>query len=134
VVCSRDGLGNDHASDIKSDTGEERGRGMSALTLLFVLIALVGGLAVLAYGVVLAVRGRREVAMGRQPSWVRFHVRYYTFALLFIAFDMEMAYMYPWAVVFRSLGWFAYAEIGFFLTVLGLGIVYAWREGALEWS
>ena len=55
-------------------------------------------------------------------------------ALLFLAFDMEMAYMYPWAVVFRELGLFAYAEIGFFLTVLGLGIAYAWREGALEWS
>jgi NADH-quinone oxidoreductase subunit A len=55
-------------------------------------------------------------------------------ALIFIAFDMEMAYMYPWAAVFKGLGWFAFAEIGFFLTVLGLGIVYAWREGALEWS
>lgn len=42
--------------------------------------------------------------------------------------------MYPWAVVFRSLGWFAYAEIGFFLTVLGVGILYAWREGGLRWS
>jgi NADH:ubiquinone oxidoreductase subunit 3 (subunit A) len=42
--------------------------------------------------------------------------------------------MYPWAAVFKGLGWFAFAEIGFFLTVLGLGIVYAWREGALEWS
>jgi len=42
--------------------------------------------------------------------------------------------MYPWTVVFRSLGLFAFAEIAFFLTVLGLGVVYAWREGALEWS
>jgi NADH-quinone oxidoreductase subunit A len=47
---------------------------------------------------------------------------------------MEMAYMYPWAAVFRDLGFFAYVEIGFFLTVLGLGIAYGWREGALEWS
>jgi len=46
---------------------------------------------------------------------------------------MEMAYMYPWVVVFR-VGWFAFAEIGFFLTILGLGILYAWHEGALEWS
>ena len=107
---------------------------MSALTLLFVLIALVGALAGAAYLVVLARHGRRTTHPGEQPAWVRYHVRYYTFALLFIAFDMEMAYMYPWAVVFRSLGWFAYAEIGFFLTVLGLGILYAWREGALRWS
>lgn len=106
----------------------------SALGLLFVLIGLVvGGLAA-AYLVALGRAGRRRTHPGEQPSWVRFHVRYYTFALLFIAFDMEMAYMYPWAVVFRAMGVIAYAEIGFFLTVLGLGILYAWREGALEWS
>ena len=107
---------------------------MTALELFFVLLALVAGLVVLAYGLVLV---RQDVSVrhqGEQPAWPRYHVRYYTFALLFIAFDMEMAYMYPWAVVFRDLGLFAYAEIGFFLTVLGLGIAYAWREGALEWS
>ena len=107
---------------------------MTAVELFFVLLAMVAGLVVVAYAVALL---REDVVVGHrgeQPAWPRFHVRYYTFALPFIAFDMEMAYMYPWAVVFRSLGWFAYAEIGFFLTVLGLGIVYAWREGALEWS
>jgi NADH-quinone oxidoreductase subunit A len=107
---------------------------MSALELFFVLLALVGGVVAAAYGVVLARADIRRSHAGEQPSWPRYHVRYYTFALLFIAFDMEMAYMYPWAVVFRDLGLFAYAEIGFFLTVLGLGILYAWREGALEWS
>jgi NADH-quinone oxidoreductase subunit A len=107
---------------------------VTALELFFVLLALVAGIVVAAYGVALARRGYRLRHEGEQPAWPRYHVRYYTFALLFIAFDMEMAYMYPWAVVFRDLGVFAYAEIGFFLTVLGLGIAYAWREGALEWS
>ncbi|UJA19232.1 NADH-quinone oxidoreductase subunit A [Thermoleophilia bacterium SCSIO 60948] len=107
---------------------------MAAITLFFVLLALVLGLVVLAYAVVLATRGTRTTDRGAAPAWPRFHVRYYTFALLFIAFDMEMAYMYPWAVVFRDLGLFAYAEIGFFLTVLGVGVLYAWREGALEYS
>jgi NADH-quinone oxidoreductase subunit A len=107
---------------------------LSALTLLFVLIAMVGGALAAAYFLAIARAGRRRTHPGEQPAWVRFHVRYYAFALLFIAFDMEMAYMYPWAVVFRSLGWFAFAEIAFFLTVLGLGILYAWREGALRWS
>ena len=107
---------------------------MSALELFFVLLALVAGLVVAGYGVVLARGDILRSHPGEQPSWPRYHVRYYTFALLFIAFDMEMAYMYPWAVVFRDLGLFAYAEIGFFLTVLGLGILDAWREGALEWS
>lgn len=107
---------------------------MHALTLFFVLLALVAGLVMASYAVALVVRGTRVSDAGETPTWPRYHVRYYTFALLFIAFDMEMAYMYPWAVVFRDLGLFAYAEIGFFLTVLGVGIVYAWREGALEWT
>lgn len=107
---------------------------MTALELFFVLLALMGGVLALAYALVLAKGDIRRSHQGEQPAWPRFHVRYYTFALLFIAFDMEMAYMYPWAAVFRDLGVFAYAEIGFFLTVLGLGILYAWREGALEWS
>ena len=107
---------------------------MTAIELFFVLIALVVGLVIAAYATAIAARGVVRHHAGEQPAWPRFHVRYYTFALLFIAFDMEMAYMYPWAVVFRELGVFAYAEIGFFLTVLGLGIAYAWREGELEWS
>lgn len=107
---------------------------MTALELFFVLLALVLGLLAASYAFVLVRRGVTIRHRGEQPAWPRFHVRYYTFAILFIAFDMEMAYMYPWAVVFRELGVFAYAEIGFFLIVLGLGIAYAWREGALEWS
>jgi NADH-quinone oxidoreductase subunit A len=107
---------------------------LNAVELFFVLLALTAGLVVAAYAVALARRGVETRHRGERPAWPRYHVRFYTFALLFIAFDMEMAYMYPWAVVIRDLGWFAFAEIGFFLTVLGLGIAYAWREGALEWS
>lgn len=107
---------------------------MTALELLFVLLALAAGAILTAYAAAIAARGVVRRHRGEQPAWPRFHVRYYTFALLFIAFDMEMAYMYPWAVVMRDLGVIAFAEIGFFLTVLGLGILYAWREGALEWS
>ena len=105
---------------------------MTSVELFFLLIALTVGLVLAGYGLAILTRGVVRVHRGEQPAWPRFHVRYYVFALLFIAFDMEMAYMYPWAVVFRDLGVFAFAEIGFFLTVLGLGILYAWREGALE--
>ena len=107
---------------------------LSAITLFFLLLLLTAGLVAAAYAIALATRGVRATDHGEPPAWPRFHVRYYTFALLFIAFDMEMAYMYPWAVVFRDLGLFAYAEIGFFLTVLGVGVLYAWREGALDWA
>jgi NADH-quinone oxidoreductase subunit A len=107
---------------------------VQAVGLLFVLVALVAGLLLAAYTIAVWRLGILVRHRGDQPAWPRYHVRFYVFALLFIAFDMEMAYMYPWAVVFRSLGVIAFAEIGFFLTVLGLGILYAWREGALEWS
>jgi NADH-quinone oxidoreductase subunit A len=68
----------------------------------------------------------------RQPVWLRYHIRYYGLALLFLAFDMEMAYMYPWAVVYRELGLPALLDMGVFLAILFLGILYAWSEGAIK--
>lgn len=73
-------------------------------------------------------------ALPELHAWSRFHVRYYVYALLFLAFDMEMVFMYPWAVVFRTEGWMAMAEMGMFIMILLLGVLYAWREGAFEWS
>lgn len=67
-----------------------------------------------------------------EPVWVRYHVRYYGVALLFLAFDMEMAFMYTWAVIYRELGLPALLDMGVFLSVLFLGILYGWSEGALR--
>ena len=67
-----------------------------------------------------------------EPVWVRYHVRYYGYALLFLAFDMEMAFMYPWAVVFKELGLVALLDMGVFLMVLFLGLLYGWSQGALR--
>ncbi len=67
-----------------------------------------------------------------EPVWVRYHVRYYGYALLFLAFDMEMAYMYPWAVVYKELGLTALLDMGVFLMVLFLGLLYGWSQGALR--
>lgn len=67
-------------------------------------------------------------------AWQRFHVRYYTMALLFIAFEMEMMFMYPWAVVFVEEGLKALAEMGMFLAILAIGILYGWREGIFRWQ
>ena len=67
-------------------------------------------------------------------AWSRFHVRYYAMALLFLAFDMEMVFMYPWAVVFVEEGAIALMEMLMFIVILVLGILYAWREGALRWA
>jgi NADH-quinone oxidoreductase subunit A len=63
----------------------------------------------------------------------RYHVRWYAATLLFLAFDMEMVFMYPWAVVFAEVGVKALVEMFLFLAMLMVGVVYAWREGALRW-
>ncbi len=61
-------------------------------------------------------------------------VRFYLMALLFILFDVELAFLFPWAVVFRSLGVFGFMEMLVFFVVVGAGFVYAWKVGALEWE
>lgn len=80
---------------------------------------------------------RTPFAGGLPPfvhAWSRYHARYYTMALVFLAFDMEMVFMYPWAVVFVREGAIAFVEMGMFITVLLLGVLYIWRERSLEWS
>ena len=65
--------------------------------------------------------------------WRPFPVRYYVFALLFLIFDIESAFLFPWAVVYRSLGLYGFVEMVVFVLILGVGLVYAWKKGALEW-
>jgi NADH:ubiquinone oxidoreductase subunit 3 (subunit A) len=67
-------------------------------------------------------------------AWSRWHIRYYSMALLFLAFDMEMVFMYPWAVVFVREGAVALIEMLMFISVLLLGVLYAWKERALRWA
>jgi NADH-quinone oxidoreductase subunit A len=67
-------------------------------------------------------------------AWQRYHVRYYPMTLLFIAFEMEMMFMYPWAVVYVAEGGKALVEMGMFLAILSVGIVYGWREGVFKWQ
>lgn len=67
-------------------------------------------------------------------SWIPVHVGYYLFAILFLVFDVETVFIYPWAVVVKEFGVMAMVSIGFFLLVLVFGLAYAWRKGALEWK
>ena len=67
-------------------------------------------------------------------SWIPVHVGYYLFAILFLMFDVETMFLYPWAVVVKNFGAAALLRIGFFLLVLVFGLAYAWRKGALEWK
>lgn len=73
-----------------------------------------------------------EVPVGQ--SWVQFNLRFYVYALLFLVFDVEVAFIIPWAVVFKELGLFAFVEMMIFIGILILGLAYAWRKGALEWT
>ena len=67
-------------------------------------------------------------------AWIRYHVQYYMYALVFVIFDVEVVFLYPWAVVFRSIGLYALVEIGVFIAILLVGLAYAWRRGALKWE
>ncbi|MBI4505405.1 MAG: NADH-quinone oxidoreductase subunit A [Chloroflexi bacterium] len=89
------------------------------------------------------VRARRPNAIKSQPyecgletqgpTWVQFHIRYYLYALLFVIFDVEVVFLFPWAVAYDQLGLFALVEAFVFVALLSVGLVYAWRKGALEW-
>jgi len=117
---------------------------MSAVAGLFVLLgAVFAALLILRWvGVALhpieIPEPQRLPFLGGHPpsthAWGRYHIRYYAMALLFLAFDMEMVFMYPWAVVFVREGVIALVEMGMFIAILLLGILYTWRERALEWA
>ncbi|MBL0047855.1 MAG: NADH-quinone oxidoreductase subunit A [Bacteroidetes bacterium] len=66
-------------------------------------------------------------------SWIQFNVGYYLFALIFLVFDVELVFMYPWAVVVKEVGMVAFFEILVFMFILFMGLLYAWKKGALEW-
>ncbi|MAE65307.1 MAG: NADH-quinone oxidoreductase subunit A [Phycisphaeraceae bacterium] len=76
-----------------------------------------------------------EPAIG--SAWVRFDMRFYTVALVFIIFEVEVAFLFPWAVVYNELvvwgGLFAFIEVAVFVAVLGVGLVYVWMKGDLDW-
>lgn len=74
---------------------------------------------------------------GMEPiggAWIQFNIRYYMFALVFVIFDVETVFLYPWAVAFSQLGLLAFIEALIFIAILVVALVYAWRKGALEWS
>ena len=69
-----------------------------------------------------------------EDSRMRFDVRYYLVAILFIIFDLEIAFLFPWAVVLDKIGLFGIVAMGIFLGVLVIGFIYEWKKGALEWE
>ena len=68
------------------------------------------------------------------PTWIQFHVGYYLFAIIYLIFDVETVFLYPWAVVMKEIGMPAFIEALIFLTILGVGLLYAWKKKALIWE
>ena len=110
--------------------------------LVFLGVALVIGLAMLAIGLVLCRSDTNAEKLspyecGFEPfedSRMKFDVRYYLVAILFIIFDLEIAFLFPWAVALDSIGLAGIVAMGIFLVVLVVGFVYEWKRGALEWD
>ena len=114
--------------------------------LMFIVVGLLVGVATVAIGLAMS----RMVGVHRpdpeklspyecgfeafEDSRMRFDVRYYLVAILFIIFDLEIAFLFPWAVVLQTVGGFGLAAMGLFLGILIVGFVYEWRKGALEWD
>lgn len=116
------------------------------MNFTFFVTAAVTGLAFVAVVVILAnliaprsFNAQKEEAFEcgiptRGSSWAQFHVGYYLFAILFLMFDVETMFLFPWAVTMKSLGAAGLLVVGFFLFILVLGLAYAWRKGALKWQ
>ncbi|MFM7364392.1 MAG: NADH-quinone oxidoreductase subunit A [Cuspidothrix sp.] len=84
-----------------------------------------------------SIEKRTTYECGLEPiggAWIQFNIRYYMFALVFVVFDVETVFLYPWAVAFNRLGLLAFIEAIIFISILIIALVYAWRKGALEWS
>ena len=110
------------------------------ITVLLTALTLVAG----AYVVAKLIGPRSYAKVKGEPyecgipthgsSWLPMHLGFFLFAILFLMFDVETVFLYPWAVVVKDFGSAALLSVGFFLVVLVLGLVYAWRKGALEWK
>ena len=110
--------------------------------LIFLVIAGVASVALLLIGFTLGSgsKDRDKLAPYEcgfeafEDSRIRFDVRYYLVAILFIIFDLEIAFLFPWAVSLNTIGHFGLIAMGIFLAVLVVGFIYEWRKGALEWD
>jgi NADH-quinone oxidoreductase subunit A len=120
---------------------------MSDFLRSYLTVAILGGAAVVLVSVMLGagslIRPRRPQPQKYIPyesgvdpvgtGWSQSQIRYYVFALLFVLFDVEAVFIFPWAVQLETLGVFGLVEMIVFIVILALGLVYAWRKGVLRW-
>ena len=105
------------------------------LSVLFVLVAFLIAYIISPRQFTKAKASIYECGMVPFPGgWFHIHVRYYIFAILFMIFDVETVFLYPWAVMFVDLGMFGFLEMMLFIAILLFGLGYAWKKGALQWK
>ncbi len=110
--------------------------------LLFIGIALVMGVAPLVLGKVVSPHRPDSAKLSPyecgfeafENARMKFDVRYYLVAILFILFDLEIAFLFPWAIVLKEIGMFGFVSMMIFLAILVIGFIYEWMKGALEWE
>ena len=110
--------------------------------LIFITVGIVIGLVPLMFGWILGPRNPDPEKSSPyecgfnafEDARIPFDVRYYLIAILFIIFDLETAFMFPWAVVIHNLHWFGLIAMAIFLGLLVIGFMYEWKKGALEWE
>jgi NADH:ubiquinone oxidoreductase subunit 3 (subunit A) len=103
--------------------------GASSLIVLIIAAIAFSGIAILVSRFVLKPTTNKQ----KGEPWIQLNVGYYLFALIFLVFDVELVFLYPWAVVAKKLGWLALVEITIFLFILFMGFLYAHKKGALKW-
>ena len=110
--------------------------------LLFIAVAIAIGVAPMALGKLLGPSRPDPEKLSPyecgfeafEDARMKFDVRYYLVAILFILFDLEIAFLFPWAIVLQDLGWFGLTAMLIFLGILVVGFIYEWKKGALEWE
>ncbi len=110
--------------------------------LIFLVMGVVFGVAPLVAGFVLGPRRPDSAKLSPyecgfeafEDSRMKFDVRFYLVAILFIIFDLEIAFLFPWAIVLTEIGWFGFLAMAVFLLILVVGFAYEWKKGALQWE
>ena len=110
--------------------------------LVFILIGVAFGCAPIFLSYIIGPKKPDEVKLSAyecgfeafDDARIPFNVKYYLVAILFILFDLETAFFFPWSVVLTEIGWFGFSAMMFFLSVLVVGFIYEWKSGALEWE
>jgi NADH-quinone oxidoreductase subunit A len=146
--AARDHNAPDGGTSPNGDAPNRNGNGMEALLtsylpiILFVGVCIFIGGALLFVPFVVAYKNPDPEKLSAyecgfnafDDARMKFDVRFYLVAILFIIFDLEVAFLFPWAVSFGGLGWFGYTSMMIFLGVLTIGFIYEWKKGALEWD